>query len=194
MYYFPNSICKQYSLNNNAYHNFVHITNMLCELNNISFCINEYEKLILVTAILYHDIVYFPGACDNEDLSVEFFKKSEMAGGDDFNSVVSNLIMATKCHNKGVDKLSDIIIDLDMMILGQQLKDYNLYSKQIRIEYKYVEDDIFFPARLLFLKKLNCENYFSSFNDSVNNVLNMNMKNNINYEIAYIESRLGGSK
>lgn len=181
-------IRKQYSKNANSYHNFDHIVKMLDELKTIE--LDEYDRLALTMAILYHDIVYLPGMIDNEEMSVEYFKRYENGFSEQFIEQVSRLIMATKSHKKNIDKLSDIIIDLDMMILGQSSNIYENYSKKIRKEYGDVPDDKFYPARLKFLKSLCCEDYFTVFNSDKNNKLNENMKINIATEILNIESKL----
>jgi predicted metal-dependent HD superfamily phosphohydrolase len=164
---------------------------MLCGLDDVRYNLTGYEKNVLITAILFHDIVYIPGTSDNEEQSVEYFKHSELTGFDTFNTNVSELIMSTKYHNKGVNNLSDIMIDLDMMILGHSRKEYDVYIQQIRNEYKNIPDDKFYLARLSFLQSLYCEDYFTSFYSGYNETLNMNMKNNIDTEISQIKSRLG---
>jgi len=191
MNHIPLTVIKRYSLNNHEYHNFIHISKMLCGLDDVRYNLTGYEKNVLITAILFHDIVYIPGTSDNEEQSVEYFKHSELTGFDTFNTNVSELIMSTKYHNKGVNNLSDIMIDLDMMILGHSRKEYDVYIQQIRNEYKNIPDDKFYLARLSFLQSLYCEDYFTSFYSGYNETLNMNMKNNIDTEISQIKSRLG---
>ena len=92
MYQFINElnfVRKIYEKNNLAYHNFTHILDCLNEFNN-HIHINLADKsrtYDFILAILYHDIVYVPGAEDNEEQSFNLFKEynQHINEGDRFN-------------------------------------------------------------------------------------------------------------
>lgn len=93
-------------------------------------------------AIQFHDAVYNPLASDNEEKSCELF--TSLMGE---NKIVTDIIMSTKKHFPINDE-AEIVLDLDLMILGESWEVYSDYIWQIREEYKDVPDDIFYPGRL----------------------------------------------
>lgn len=144
-----------------AYHNLAHILHSLTELefahrDNI---INEHY-LELQAAIWYHDI--FSSEKDSADLA-----QSILIGLCD-TSIVHNLIMATKHEKLPESYIEQIMVDIDLSILGSD--DFSVYEERIRAEYADIpEYDFLFARRKIMRKFLKpyrefvyCTEYFRS--------------------------------
>ena len=106
---------------------------------------------ILACAIYFHDVVYVPTANDNEEKSVEFFKKFSRGISGETVSFISTLIMSTKTHSASF--LEEwYMVDIDMSILGSDYDSFLEYEHGIREEYWSVEDSRFYPARKALLE------------------------------------------
>jgi predicted metal-dependent HD superfamily phosphohydrolase len=112
-----------------CYHNNKHINYMLKNANRYFLRLLDEESAdILRTAILYHDIIYVPGATDNEERSITLFRTLNN-GSTEFKDKVSSLIMATKTH-KTEDMCKKDIFKLDPRVfeLSKMISDLDLLS------------------------------------------------------------------
>ncbi len=141
-------LVARYSEPHRAYHTIQHLRHGLDTFELVwplSICHNVVEL-----AIWYHDAVYNTEAKDNEKrsaaLAVEMVKKASLP--DSFGQLVYNLIMATD-PSAGVPNDPDarFIRDIDLSILGQPKKIFDEYDGQIRKEYEWVPEDVFFAER-----------------------------------------------
>jgi predicted metal-dependent HD superfamily phosphohydrolase len=132
-------------------------------LGHISACLRELEvvpiglfrdKYALAIALFFHDVVMDFSRSDNEERSAEFSVQlcREMGMPLRFRREVARLILDTK-HNaapEGID--SQLIIDIDLSILGQTVEIFDDYEKNIRREYAFVPENIFVSRRAEILK------------------------------------------
>lgn len=140
-----------YLANDLPYHNLDHITSMLCRMHDWwdEAHMTPEQKAVLELAILFHDVVYKPGATNNEDASSDFartmLKDLPIAGS------VAKLIEVTKyghdCENS--DLLGKFLIDLDLWELGTPK--YFENAMKIRQEFGHVSDTDFLVGRGRFL-------------------------------------------
>lgn len=145
-----------YQANNLPYHNWDHIKRMQAFLPGVYKNHKHFNELLW--AIAAHDLVYVPGAKDNEELSSGLFtdihQNYDMAI--DY-SLIHALIMSTKNHEVAdsvkYKELYDVIIDLDLMGLGDPWKQYMETGEKIRQEFKAFTDDEFMAGRIKFLEK-----------------------------------------
>lgn len=118
------------------YHGWGHLTHLLDEF--LDFDSNNEQQLLLIrAAILFHDIVYVPGASDNEEKSALFAAEFYPKGS---QKQIQSLIMAT-CHTFPFEKYGDdrdIICDLDLSILGAPKDKFFEYRLKVAQEYKGV--------------------------------------------------------
>ncbi|PIY11448.1 MAG: hypothetical protein COZ18_04030 [Flexibacter sp. CG_4_10_14_3_um_filter_32_15] len=141
----------QYKENTRHYHNWDHIKAMIKGLDNYPEEIND--RLSIELAIWFHDAIYVPLRKDNESRSAKFFHEQlshylpiERTGK------VMSYIEATKNHSKTIDKDLQVLLDLDLAILGQSKAVYQNYANQVREEFGYVPNFLYKRGRKLVLK------------------------------------------
>lgn len=167
---------KSYREPHRFFHTENHIYSMLEDMEDYS--LSENEKKILRLAIIYHDCVYNPKSQFNEKDSAEIFK-TDFPRYEHKNKVVE-LIMATKSHVYGRNKLENIIIELDLAVLNGGLSDLLLYEDQIFKEYQFTPIQEYIKGRVDFLTKLKEKT------DSIYR----NFYSNIDLLIDYVQHRV----
>lgn len=135
-----------------AYHNWTHIQCCLFELD----ALNLPDDLALRVAILFHDAIYDPKASDNEQQSADLAKKILQSQNhtDDFIQTVQSLILDTTHQSPPSTQQGQFIVDIDLSILGKDLKTYAFYALAIQYEYSFVPPAQFVQGRSQFLQKL----------------------------------------
>lgn len=154
---------KNYNNKKRYYHNLTHLNNLLSQALEIKKEINDYN--IFLFTLFYHDIVYNILKNDNEEKSALLAEKVllELNISKDKISKCKFQIIATKQHSKTNDNDTDLFLDLDLSILGQDWDIYHNYTKQIRKEYSIYPDILYFNGRKKVLEHfLTMENIFKS--------------------------------
>lgn len=184
------SVVGKYRLNRLAYHNLGHIAQCL-ELWFLSFHLAA-NPMSVVAAIWYHDVIYDSKRNDNEEQSAEYALRELVHLTSDGKPVdcalVKDLILATK-HNKPADGPdAQLIIDIDLQILGSNETRYTRYTREIRKEYAWVPEADFRAGRskvlTMFLEKryiYNTRLYRSTFEEQA--------RENISREIEMLRAR-----
>ncbi len=97
----------------------------------------------------FHDSAYAIGASDNEGsscrLALETLKKSGVHAGVQIQ--IAGLIMATKHDQHPANMDQRVIVDIDLAILGQEPDVFDDYERNVRAEYKSVDEKIFWTVR-----------------------------------------------
>lgn len=160
---------------------------MFQQIENFKNEITNIEDLKL--AIWYHDIIYKSTKKDNEEKSA-FFSENRLKSID-FNKkrleIIKKLIISTKKHQLILieNKDNDILLDLDLSILGSNWKTYQQYIKNIRKEYKIYPNFMYNPTRKKVLKHfLNRENLY--FTERFQNQFENQARKNIEKEIQLL--------
>jgi predicted metal-dependent HD superfamily phosphohydrolase len=139
-------IIDQYGSNERAYHNLGHIKQCLQELDGARDLADNADAIEM--AIWFHDLVYDTKQKDNEEKSAEeFFNKTELLLPEEFRKKVVDLIFATKHQELPEDLDSQIMVDIDLTILGQPEEKFNEYENKIREEYSWVSQEDFLSGR-----------------------------------------------
>lgn len=147
-----NEIEKNYSAKSRHYHNLEHIENMLIELDNVKSKIEDLDSLLF--AIYYHDIIYKATKNDNEYQSALIFKKRISKTSFTNLSKCMAQIEATKEHKLSNDYDTNILLDIDLSILGKSTKEYQKYCEDIRKEYIIYPDFMYKRGRKKVLKSI----------------------------------------
>jgi predicted metal-dependent HD superfamily phosphohydrolase len=100
-------------------------------------------------ALWYHDAVYFPKVGDNELRSAAWATRDLRAAGVNQHSVarIEGLVMAT-CHDtlaEGLD--AQVLVDIDLAILGSTPDRFEQSSQDIRKEYDWVPEETYRSKR-----------------------------------------------
>ncbi|MBC5835391.1 hypothetical protein G6N05_06395 [Flavobacterium sp. F372] len=136
---------KAYSGKNRYYHNLTHLEEMIVQFeiyhSQLTF------PLEVLYAIFYHDYIYKATSKENELKSTEFAISILPENAKINAALVFDMIEATKLHEH--NRVEDInwLIDFDLKILSKEWKEYEVYFKQIRKEYKIYPDLLYNPGR-----------------------------------------------
>ncbi|HYC79734.1 MAG TPA: N-methyl-D-aspartate receptor NMDAR2C subunit [Candidatus Binatia bacterium] len=148
-------LVRIYSHPSRAYHNVAHIRFCLIELEQVPKLSRLTESYATIEfALWHHDAVYDPKASDNEERSAELARKNaqELGLSQDFQDKITHLILCTKHQSIPQDLDGQIITDLDLAILGRPEPEFKMYERQIRREYKWVDEVLFSRGRAGILK------------------------------------------
>jgi predicted metal-dependent HD superfamily phosphohydrolase len=135
-----------------AYHNWAHVEACLVELESArSIC--DRADLIEI-ALWFHDCVYDPRRGDNEARSADEAERAMRANsaGESDIAVVRELILDTKHNHIPSNNDGQIIVDIDLTILGQPDDVFAEYERAIRAEYAFVGDADFSSGRAAVLR------------------------------------------
>jgi predicted metal-dependent HD superfamily phosphohydrolase len=117
-------------------------------------------------ALWFHDAVYDPRRDDNEERSARWAVRAlkEVAVQGDVVRRIGKLIRATKHPSPSaraqpvrVDGL-DLMLDIDLAILGADRARFDEYERQVRLEYAHVPDEFFARSRADFVAALLDQN------------------------------------
>jgi len=138
-----------------AYHNWKHIEDCLEELKQME---DTWEiptiRNGIILALYYHDCVYEPLKDDNEERSAERAVIDLMALGmpEKFTNLVSDLIMLTKHTGEATDFPGEIVMDIDLAVLGKSSKIFRNYEDNIRVEYSGYSSRVYREGRIKVLE------------------------------------------
>ncbi|MBI4440678.1 N-methyl-D-aspartate receptor NMDAR2C subunit [Candidatus Woesearchaeota archaeon] len=123
-----------YSESHRHYHTMMHIQHGLRELDTARHLTKN--PLTVEWAFWFHDIIYLPGAATNEEQSAAYaWNVIRAAGLDKALHEVPSLILATKHHGVPDSIDAQVLVDIDLSILGQPEDVYAQYEDNIRKEY-----------------------------------------------------------
>jgi pantetheine-phosphate adenylyltransferase len=130
------------------YHNLDHLVHGLAEIRAWSANTRPARRDIDIVraAFWFHDAVYAHGAADgvsNEEASARLWLGSGLAADAAMADEVAQLIRATDHFQGGAvsHPLKDIMLGVDLAILGQDEEVYGHYARGIRAEYGHFPDE-----------------------------------------------------
>jgi predicted metal-dependent HD superfamily phosphohydrolase len=147
-----NDLTARYSEPHRAYHTLAHIEHCLAEFDAVRPLAADPDAIEL--AVWYHDAVYDPKAADNEQRSAALaFDAIEHASlPASLARSVAELIVATKHRELPTDGDAQLLVDIDLSILGQSEERFDEYERQIRKEYERVPEEQFVAGRAKILQ------------------------------------------
>jgi len=165
MTYIERSLINSYEYPERSYHNWNHVLACLKELNTYPTPNHDYHKDLISIAIYYHDCIYNPKKNNNEELSAEkaFIDLTALGFTTSYAIYVYKLIMFTR-HVEFCNFLSgQVIMDIDISILGKDALTFQSYEQSIRKEYNFASDEQYKSGRIIFLKSmLNKEHIYQT--------------------------------
>ncbi|MFD2247805.1 hypothetical protein [Pontibacter ruber] len=141
-------LAQAYTSTGRHYHTLEHLAYMLelaAEYND-----DSQQHDLLLFAIFYHDVVYSSTRSDNEEKSAELSEKRLTKIGclpSEDIVLVKEMILATKAHQLHSETIINLLLDLDLAILGAVKAQYDAYSQNVRKEYSIYPDLIYKPGR-----------------------------------------------
>jgi len=133
------------------YHTLQHLNECLALASVWGANLAPRDHALLDVALWFHDAVYDPQARDNEARSAQLAVSALQAHGvaPDLAQRVAQLVLAT-AHATPVaagNLLTDLLLDIDLAILGACAKRYAQYEAQIRAEYAWADDAAYAAGR-----------------------------------------------
>lgn len=135
------------------YHNGGHIIECLARMDLAADALGAYDDVEL--AIWFHDVIYLPGAADNETASARWFEA--WAAGQlpaDLIARVNQHIIATMHRAPPADPRAQFVADVDLSGLGMAAESFRRDGINIRKESAHLTDAEFCERQAGFLRLL----------------------------------------
>lgn len=147
------ALCQRYAEPHRAYHTLAHVSSCLAlfdEARHLVLCPTEVEA-----ALWLHDVVYDPLTGDNEEQSARWAWDRLAGAGVPVArlAIIRDLILATRHDGSGSGADAQLVVDIDLAILGADWEAFDLYEQQIRQEYDWVPLDAFCEGRAKILTR-----------------------------------------
>ena len=133
-------------------------------LQHVRECLDELDLVLprpgntpaLELAIWFHDVVYDVKEDQNEEKSADLAQQvlGDAAVPSNLITLVRDHIIATKHVDSPASIDTQILVDVDLAILGKPAKRFWEYEQQIRQEYSWVADPVFAAGRTKVLTQL----------------------------------------
>ena len=106
-------------------------------------------------ALWFHDAVYDVHAHDNEARSADWARQALLAAGVDAQAAerVHALVMATRHDAVPEGRDAELLIDIDLSILGAGRERFDEYERQVHAEYGFVPEEVRLPRRRAILQR-----------------------------------------
>ncbi|WP_341886610.1 N-methyl-D-aspartate receptor NMDAR2C subunit [Variovorax sp. YR752] len=106
-------------------------------------------------ALWFHDAIYDVHAHDNEARSADWARQALQAAGADAAAAdrVHALVMATRHDAVPEGRDAELLIDIDLSILGAERARFDEYECQVHAEYGFVPEEIRLPRRRAILQR-----------------------------------------
>jgi predicted metal-dependent HD superfamily phosphohydrolase len=146
-------VMQRYAEPHRHYHTLQHLEECLDLLSSIQLLKQGNAEIEI--ALWFHDAVYDPRRHDNEAQSATWAANVMQSLGlqADVSIKIQSLILATR-HDVIPQSLSaQILVDVDLAILGTSAARFDEYERQIRQEYEWVSEQNFYDARLHILDR-----------------------------------------
>lgn len=134
-------IATAYGEPHRHYHSLSHIAAVVALFDQVRDRFAEPDMALL--ALFFHDIIYDPARSDNEARSADLLRD---ALPDPDTARARRHIVATRSHQKTDDPDTDLLLDIDMSILGAPWDDYLAYAQGVAREYLPVYGDTAYTA------------------------------------------------
>jgi predicted metal-dependent HD superfamily phosphohydrolase len=153
-------IIELYSEPQRFYHTLTHIEHCLSLFDKIRHELEKPDAIEL--AIWFHDVIYQPGAKNNEQLSADLFMgMTKGIFDDEFRDTICRHIMAT-VHNGSEIQNADTkyLLDIDLSSFGRPWVEFIRDSDNLRLEMGGESDEIFYQKQAMFQDKLFARSRF----------------------------------
>lgn len=106
-------------------------------------------------ALWFHDAIYDVHAHDNEARSADWARQALLEAGAaaDAAERVHALVMATRHDAVPQGRDAELLIDIDLSILGAERARFDEYERQVQAEYAFVPDEVRLPRRRAILQR-----------------------------------------
>lgn len=190
---------NRYSVNNNRhYHSMNHLMRGLSVLNDSALInsspkfLNEEERALLTVAYFYHDYQYNTNYLDEDNIrdSIRMMEAHHKKDFDNINKkyfkILKRLIQVTDHKSEAFTHLERIIVEIDLISLGDEWKDYEQMTKHIRREFGQYSDTVWLKGRAEFVSTMLSKGI--SFEHLLDIELTYKVGQNLEYELKLLQS------
>jgi predicted metal-dependent HD superfamily phosphohydrolase len=137
-----------YSEPHRHYHTAAHIDDCLAQLDQSQSVADAPHEVEL--ALWFHDAVYKPTSSGNESESSEWAMRllRSIGAPEGQQRRISAFIFATKHDAEPERGDASVVVDIDLSILGRNIRDYDLFEERVRREYKWVPGGLYRRKRI----------------------------------------------
>lgn len=140
-------LVASYSEPHRKYHTIQHLEECLTNLDHVRA---EAERAAEVElALWFHDAIYDTFRKDNEERSAEWARERALAGGlsSEQANRIYELVLVTRHDAVPVGRDAEVLVDVDLSILGAEAARFDEYERQIMEEYAWVPEILYRKAR-----------------------------------------------
>jgi len=150
------ALANRYAEPARHYHTLQHVRRCLRDLDWARKAIPDTDADVVELALWCHDVVYTPGAKDNEQRSAEWFRNWAGAGNDGITAVerVTGLILDTSHTGPPADGAGCFAVDIDLAVLGYPHTWFCGDAVHLRAERPDLDDPTYDSAERAFLGTL----------------------------------------
>lgn len=180
----PSDVCfealvKAYSERHRHYHTGQHIEAMLHHFDLTSDLAEHPNEMEL--AIWFHDAIYKPFSSSNEKDSADWAKDFLVTHNYNKNGIerIYRLIMATQHAGMIEQNDEQLIVDIDLTILGTKAHVYDEFERNVRKEYRFVPFFIYRKKRKQLLASFLAQDsiyHLQYFKEKYENIARNNIK------------------
>ncbi|RIX81748.1 HD domain-containing protein [Acidovorax cavernicola] len=144
---------RRYSEPQRHYHTMQHLGECLAWFDQEQALAERPGEVAL--ALWFHDAIYDVHAHDNEARSADWARQALQAAGvnDAAADRVHALVMATRHDAVPEGRDAELLIDIDLSILGAERARFDEYERQVHLEYGFVAEEIRLPRRRAILQR-----------------------------------------
>jgi predicted metal-dependent HD superfamily phosphohydrolase len=146
-------LIEAYAQPHRAYHAVTHLQDCLQQFDRAKAEATNPDEV--EAALWFHDVVYDPQAADNEARSAIWAIQSlqELRIQPVVADRIAAMVLLTK-HDQKPDRQDDeLLLDVDLSILGQNVDVFAEYERGIRAEYSWVNETQYCVKRTAILKR-----------------------------------------
>lgn len=178
------ALCQAYAEPQRRYHTLQHLHECLGQAERITPLAERPGEVLI--ALWFHDAVYDTMGRGNEERSARWAREVVAAtGGHDAAERVYQLVMATEHHAVPTSPDAQVLVDVDLSILGAEAGRFDEYEQQVRDEYRHVPGPLFRGKRRAVLRGfLARARIFST--DTFHQLLEARARDNLRRSVAQL--------
>ena len=145
-------LLAHYAEPHRKYHSLQHLNEVLDLFNSVRHLARHPAEV--EAALWFHDAIYEVKAQDNEERSAQWARAAALAAGIQQQSAdrLYTLVMATRHTSAPAEPDEQLLVDIDLSILGADRERFDQYEQQIRDEYAFVPLELFKQKRRAILQ------------------------------------------
>ena len=176
-----------YSEPHRKYHTIQHLNECLRHLESVRSLADHPDEVEM--ALWFHDAIYDTTKKDNEKRSAEWARDNALAAGVSTEKAerIYGLVMMTMHNAVPAGRDAEVLVDIDLGILGAEASRFDEYEVQVREEYSWVPESLYRAARRKVLEQFVSREWIYS-TEPFRRSYEARARDNISRSLAHLES------